>query len=217
MTWAQYARQGFFQLLAVCVINLAVVAVCLFGFRKNRALQILLTAVCAMTYVLIASSAWRMYLYIRQYSLTFLRLMVLWALLVMAVIFVGTMIAVWKRDFELLRFWLIAVAFLYLIPAFGRPDYWIASYNVSREANTRESVMYSKDADDALPTAADYSYLRGLSADAAPVLIGRKDLTGDAVPWMHAYEEDQRSETKNLGIRNFNLSLWQAKRRLSQG
>ena len=51
--------------------------------------------------------------------------------LVMAVIFVGTMIAVWKRDFELLRFWLIAVAFLYLIPAFGRPDYWIASYNVS--------------------------------------------------------------------------------------
>ncbi len=217
MTWAQYARQGFFQLLAVCVINLAVVAVCLFGFRKNRALQILLTAVCAMTYVLIASSAWRMYLYIRQYSLTFLRLMVLWALLVMAVIFVGTMIAVWKRDFELPRFWLIAVTFLYLIPAFGRPDYWIASYNVSREANTQESVMYSQDDDDALPTAADYSYLRGLSADAAPVLIGRKDLTGDAVPWMHAYEEDQRSETKNLGIRNFNLSLWQAKRRLSQG
>ena len=216
MTWAQYARQGFFQLLAVCVINLAVVAVCLFGFRKNRALQILLTAVCAMTYVLIASSAWRMYLYIRQYSLTFLRLMVLWALLVMAVIFAGTMIAVWKRDFELPRFWLIAVTFLYLIPAFGRPDYWIASYNVSREANTQESVMYSQDDDDALPTAADYSYLRGLSADAAPVLIGRKDLTGDAVPWMHAYEEDQRSETKNLGIRNFNLSLWQAKRRLSQ-
>lgn len=71
--------------------------------------------------------------------------------------------------------------------------------------------MYSQDDDDALPTAADYSYLRGLSADAAPVLIGRKDLTGDAVPWMHAYEEDQRSETKNLGIRNFNLSLWQAK------
>ncbi len=35
MTWAQYARQGFFQLLAVCVINLAVVAVCLFGFRKT--------------------------------------------------------------------------------------------------------------------------------------------------------------------------------------
>ena len=217
MTWAQYARQGFFQLLAVCVINLAVVAVCLFGFRKNRALQILLTAVCAMTYVLIASSAWRMYLYIRQYSLTFLRLMVLWALLVMAVIFAGTMIAVWKRDFELPRFWLIAVAFLYLIPAFGRPDYWIASYNVSREANTQESVMDSQDADDALPTAADYSYLRGLSADAAPVLIGRKDLIEDAVPWMHAYEEDQRSETKNLGIRNFNLSLWQAKRRLSQG
>ena len=77
--------------------------------------------------------------------------------------------------------------------------------------------MYSQDADDALPTAADYSYLRGLSADAAQVLIGRKDLTGDAVPWMHAYEEDQRLETKNLGIRNFNLSLWQAKRRLSQG
>lgn len=35
MTWALYARQGFFQLLAVCVINLAVVAVCLFGFRKT--------------------------------------------------------------------------------------------------------------------------------------------------------------------------------------
>ncbi len=77
--------------------------------------------------------------------------------------------------------------------------------------------MYSQDDDDVLPTAADYSYLRGLSADAAPVLIGRKDLTGDAVPWMHAYEEDQRSETKNLGIRNFNLSLWQAKKETLAG
>ena len=77
--------------------------------------------------------------------------------------------------------------------------------------------MDSQDDDDALPTAAHYTYMRGLSADSAPVQIGRKDLTGDAVPWMHAYEEDQRSETKNLGIRNFNLSLWQAKRKLSQG
>lgn len=226
MTWAQYARQGFFQLLAVCVINLAVVAVCLFGFRANRVLQVLLTIVCALTYVLIASSAWRMYLYICQYSLTFLRLMVLWTLLVMAVVFAGTMIAVWKPDFGLLRFWMLSVVFLYLIPAFCRPDYWIASYNIARyniardnissEANAAAFSDTQPDPDDSLPTATDYSYLRGLSADAAPVLLGQKDLTGDAVLWVHAYREDMLRETKDLGIRNFNLSLWQAKRRLAQ-
>ena len=245
MTWAQYARQGFFQLLAVCVINLAVVVVCLFGFRANRVLQSLLTIVCALTYVLIASSAWRMYLYICQYSLTFLRLMVLWALLVMAVVFAGTMIAIWK-PFELLRFWMISVVFLYLIPAFCRPDYWIAGYNIARDniscetnvpafrdtlldetlppdGDTLQSATLlsgsydHQDTDDSLPVAADYAYLSDLSADAAPVLLGQKDLTGDAVSWMHAYREDILRETKDLGIRNFNLSLWQAKRRLAQG
>ena len=80
MTYSEYARQGFFELLFVSLLNLAIVTLCVEHVRENRILKVCLTVVSGCTYILICSSAYRMVLYIRQYHLTFLRILVLWFL-----------------------------------------------------------------------------------------------------------------------------------------
>ena len=85
-TYSSYARQGFFQLLAVCIINLIIVLVCLGFFRESRVLKGILTVISLCTYIMVASSAYRMILYIQICQLTFLRIIVLWALAVTALV-----------------------------------------------------------------------------------------------------------------------------------
>ena len=40
-TYAQYAREGFFQLLAVSILNLILVLVCLSFFRESKVLKVI--------------------------------------------------------------------------------------------------------------------------------------------------------------------------------
>ena len=80
VTYAEYARRGFFQLLFVCVLNLAAVLFIQSYFKENRVLKALLLAISGCTLIMTASSACRMLLYIRAYQLTFLRVSVLVAL-----------------------------------------------------------------------------------------------------------------------------------------
>ena len=79
-TYSSYAHEGFFQLVFVCMINIVLVLLCRKYSADNLVLKSLLCLISACTYVLIASAAYRMYLYIDAYKLTFLRLYVLWAL-----------------------------------------------------------------------------------------------------------------------------------------
>ena len=50
-----YAREGFFQLLTVGFINLAIVLVCMTFFRESRLLKAVLTVMSLCTFVMIAS------------------------------------------------------------------------------------------------------------------------------------------------------------------
>lgn len=65
-TYARYAREGFFQLLFVCMINVCLVLFFMGCFRENGLKKILLTVISGCTYVMIASSAFRMCLYIQN-------------------------------------------------------------------------------------------------------------------------------------------------------
>ncbi len=92
--YAQYARQGFFQLMAVAAINLlaAFTAVRASG-RGKRAVNALLWLLLALTAVILASAATRMCLYIGSYGLSLLRAM---TLLIMLWIALALLLAVYK-------------------------------------------------------------------------------------------------------------------------
>jgi len=88
--YAEYARSGFFQLVAVTGINLFVVlittTVCFKSMEtKHPVLQGLCLLLIGMTCVILASALWRMSLYISVFGLTLLRALTLWGMLVIAV------------------------------------------------------------------------------------------------------------------------------------
>ncbi|MCM1569103.1 MAG: DUF4173 domain-containing protein [Roseburia sp.] len=215
-TYAEYAREGFFQLLAVSILNLVIVLICLTLFRESRLLKAVLTVMSLCTFVMIASSAMRMMIYVHFYSLTFLRLLVLWALVVLFFLFMGVMINIYKEDFGLFRYSMVVVTVLYLALSFAHPDYLIAKVNVAKAAG-EESM--------------DYRYLSGLNADAAPVMIPYlKELGYDFDIFYReadkeAYSRKQfgyyylfrlKQEKESFSIRSFNISRYMAFRQVER-
>lgn len=218
-TYAEYAREGFFQLLAVSIINLIIVLIGLYYFKPSKVLKVVLTIMSLCTFVMIASSAMRMIIYIQYYYLTFLRILVLWSLLVLFLIFIGVIIYIVKESFPLFRYSMIVVTCLYIALSYSHPDYWIAKVNL---ANTKEgySEFFKGEVYE------DYYLLRTLSADAAPVMldwmveqgysledyyleedkypIGYK--AGECEYEAYRYLRDLRYSCTDIGLREFNVS-----------
>ena len=226
-TYAMYAREGFFQLLAVSILNLVIVLFCMAFFRESKMLKGVLTVMSLCTFIMIASSAVRMILYISTYDLTFLRILVLWGLAVLSLLFLGIVIQIFKQEFPLFRYGMVVVTVFYLGLAFSHPDLIIAKYNL--EYSSKDPI--------------DIQYLSRLSADAAPVILPYLREQGYDLSWITAGTEENKDlnhryskwwkidennwETKELsdhfwldymdeirrdygrrGIRNFNLSRY---------
>ncbi|MBR3811941.1 MAG: DUF4173 domain-containing protein [Agathobacter sp.] len=163
-TYAEYAREGFFQLLAVSILNLVIVLVGLYFFKPSMILKAVLTVMSLCTFIMIASSALRMVIYIQYYYLTFLRILVLWSLLVLFLIFVGVIIYIAKETFPLFRYSLVVFTCLYIGLSFSHPDYWIAKVNLASTEDSRNDFFKGEAYE-------DYMFLSDLSADAAPILV----------------------------------------------
>lgn len=243
-TYAQYARQGFFQLLFICLMNLALVLIGLGFFKESRVLKGILLVISLCTFVMIASSAYRMLLYISVYQLTFLRIFVLWALLVIALLMAGVIGKTLKDAFPLFRYGLFVITCCYLVLSFGQPDYWIARYNISaymkQEKELRaaieqagaESAAEWEDNRNGRHTV-DTWYLRNLSADAAPVIMTEKSveryrvyeaekerwMSGEAKEpdtptWEVDYIERQKDRADEMSFRSYNFSRGYVKKAL---
>ena len=176
-TYAEYAREGFFQLLAVSVVNLIIVLVGLSYFRESKVLKAVLTVMSFCTFIMIASSGLRMIIYIQYYYLTFLRIFVLWSLVVLALLFGGIVAAIFRKRFPLFRYCCVAVTCCYLVLSFSHPDYWIAKVNVANIAREETGDGFFKG-----EPYGDVYYLNDLCADAAPVLV----------PWLAELEDGQQ-------------------------
>jgi len=86
---------------------------------------------------------------------------------------------------------------------FTRPDYWIAKVNTD---NMNEDTRYEFFADSDLYD--DEQYLESLGTDAAPVIYECEDVLKDRT--VERYEDNISRYTKNIGVRNWNLSRFMA-------
>ena len=189
LTYAEYARQGFWQLLFVTLLTLLVIALALRwaprGGRGDRLLvRVVLGVLCVLTLVVVASALRRMDLYLDAYGLTRLRVSVtvmeLWLgvviVLIMAAGAVGAAGARWLPR-------AVGASAVAAVLAFGllSPDGLVAEQNVQRYAKSGKL---------------DVIYLRQLSADAAPALDAlpeperscalrdiAKELAAEDTPW----------------------------------
>ena len=199
-TYAAYAREGFFQLVFVCLINLALILICMKRFQDNPVLKGILTFISVCTYIMVASSAYRMLLYIQAYYLTFLRVFVLWALFVIFLLITGALIMIYKKEFPFAKYFVIVVTICYLIFSFAHPDYWIACYNLDHSMS-ETGVVYD-----------DYYYLRHLSDDAAPAIFAKvKEYNYGETKWFLNYSENIAINfPQKSSIRKWNFSRWKA-------
>lgn len=209
-TYAQYARQGFFQLLFICLMNLALVLIGLGFFRESRVLKGILLVISLCTFIMTASSAYRMLLYIGVYYLTFLRILVLWALAVIALLLAGIIGKTLKNSFPLFRYGLCVITVCYLVLSYSRPDYWIARYNIS-------ACLEQRAEDRGVGGELDVWYLSSLSADAAPVIMPfRGEVKASNEPgWYNSYVVRHAERAEKMSLRSYNFSRGYVKRMLA--
>lgn len=230
-TYAEYARSGFFQLLIACGINLILILICLHFFRESNILKGILTLICGCTFVLMLSSLIRLLMYIDAYALTFLRVLALWSLAVIFLLMIEVTIYIYHKRFRLFSYGVITVTVCYLILSFSHPDYWIARYDI----NCNTTLWIGPDHDEYVDDDR-LSYLSWLSADAAPAILDPsinpniisvehmlektavdedghfvKDYCYDYT-WIKCFYERMEEDTWAFGIRDFNFSLYQAKK-----
>ncbi len=214
-TYAAYAREGFFQLLAVSILNLIIVLIGLNRFKDSKVLKVILTVMSFCTFIMILSSFIRMIMYIRYYYLTFLRIFVLWALAVLFALFVGVVINILRANYRLYTHGVVVVTLLYLVLAFGHPDYWIAKVGVANSPEHKQTVEEGDFFLNEVPFT-DYSILAGTCSDAAPVIIpyleeiGGGDAADDEYSIFsyvsNSYMAGLREECKDYGLRSFNVA-----------
>lgn len=128
--WAEYARSGFFSLVGVAAIVMATALACSRAGRESLIGRVLVLALIALTFVILASAAYRLYLYVTAYGLSVMRLMAAWAILATGVCLVLTAVKTINAGF---RFWPWAagcVLVMWLCFAFVPLGSIIASYNV---------------------------------------------------------------------------------------
>jgi hypothetical protein len=205
LTYAEYARRGFFELVTVAALVLPMLLIAHWLLprddpRSERVFRRLAGALIAMLFVIMASAVQRMWLYQREFGLTELRLYATAFMGWLAIVFVWLVVTVLRgrRDrfaFGALVAGFVVIAGLHLL----NPDGLIARVNAGR-VNA--------------PNPFDERYVTVLSADAVPALV-------DALPLMQAEDRcyvaaqllRRWSPPKSVDWRTWNLSraqAWQA-------
>jgi len=166
LDYADYARSGFWQLVAVSVLTLAVLAgVTRWARREAKAdrvlLRVLLGLLCALSVVIVISALFRMYTYQKAYSFTGERIFVMGFELLLGTVFVMIAAAgVRWRGAWIPRLTVALAAALLLTLAVINPEDYAARRNIARYEETGKI---------------DAWYLRALSADATPALATLPD------------------------------------------
>lgn len=204
-TYAEYAREGFFQLLFICVMNLVLVLIGNSLFNENKILKIVLTVTCICTYIMTASSAFRMILYIRYYYFTFLRLLVLWALAVVAVLLATLILHIWKKKFNLFKTASAICLVAYIILAFARLDYVAVKFNLENTGENRSEFFL------VTTPYEDTNYIKyHTCADSASLILNNKEIAG--CHWDYANCNDLNIEKYEKLGRKTNISRYLARK-----
>lgn len=136
---AEYARQGFFQLMIITIINFAIILLTNENQKKeetkNKYTKWMNVAMCIFTIVIAISAFMRMRLYESEYGYTFLRLMVYVILITEMIAIIPTILYILKGKVNLLKSYLVIGITMYVITNFANIDYLIAKNNINRAMN----------------------------------------------------------------------------------
>jgi hypothetical protein len=162
LTYAEYARRGFFELVAVAALTLGM-ALSLDQMtvrqegRETTLFRLLCIALVALTTVILTSAAQRMWLYEESYGFTQLRVYTHVFMFWLGALFAFFLLAVFRvrRNIFSLGVLLVLIGYLGTLNLMN-VDLYIASHNVQRYQDGQRL---------------DIAFLNTLSADAVPAIL----------------------------------------------
>ena len=207
-TYAEYARQGFSELIVVTVINLSILLIGLHVTKNDGKLdRLVLVLRCLLvlcTVIMLYSAHLRLKLYEEAYGYTYARIFAHTFIGLLFVLFMLTFCKLWRREFPLLKAFAIAALLTYTTLNYVNVDAVIARKNIDRYLQTGKI---------------DLDYLQELSYDAIPELtrLSKSD-DGDTVTQkMAVFLSDKRDKLRSQSPwQSYNLSKAKAKRILSE-
>ena len=132
VTYAVYAREGFFELCKVCTWNLVILlGANLFTKRADgmsKMTKVITVLLSVLTFFILATAVSKMLLYIGAYGLTLKRVLTMVFMVWIAVVFIG-IIYRQKKEFPLVRNCVMIGAVLFCTLCVFPVEMWIESYN----------------------------------------------------------------------------------------
>ena len=140
MTYAQYARKGFFEMCIIAVINLVMVFAALLLAKKQdgrvcRGIQILSTFIAVFTLIIIATAISKMVLYIGAYGMTCLRLTTSAFMVFLAVVFGSVILRIYSTKINVVKTALLTAGCVVLILGTVNVNRVCAQYNYESYIN----------------------------------------------------------------------------------
>ncbi len=132
-TYSRYAREGFFQLLAVVCVNLVGYALILCRVRRTTPLTGMLIVLIGETGVMLASALWRLHLYIGAYGLTWLRLESLTFMWMLIAVLILCLVRLFVPRLPLATIGFILVVIWYVALVLSNPNNIIDAFNQARQ------------------------------------------------------------------------------------
>ena len=147
LNYAHYARQGFFQLMVVSLINLLVILIAKKRENKeeeksNKYINYMSLLMIFFTFIIVISAAIRMHFYESAYGYTLLRLLVYCILLTECILFIPTILYILDKKINLPKCYFTIIIITYVCMNFANFDNIIASKNVNRYIETGKIDMY---------------------------------------------------------------------------
>ena len=164
INYAQYARSGFFQLIAISLINLVIILISKHAKEETKYSKIMSIVMVLLTLIIIISSAFRMHMYESAYGYTELRLLVYIALITEVILLIPTVVYILNSKTNIFKHYMIILVTVYTLVALTPLNYIIANNNINR--------YYDKGK-------IDIEYLENYSCDNVPLLKELHDKTDD--------------------------------------
>ena len=134
ITYAEYARKGFFEMCAIASINLGMVFLALLLAKKKagkvcNAIKLLATFIAVFTLIVIATAISKMVLYIDAYGMTVLRLTTSAFMVFLAVVFLSAILRIFLVKINIVKTALITAGCILLLLGTVNVNGICAKYN----------------------------------------------------------------------------------------
>jgi hypothetical protein len=212
LTYAEYARRGFFELSAASGIIFAIALFVLFMTKKKEeklplSIQIATVALCLCNSVLLLSAVKRMLLYVDVYGLSVKRLLTLWFMAIIGLCLLWLIIKSFIAKVDVMKWIGMTVIIGVCVLSLTNTERLIAKYNVSSYLENPSE------------TSIDVLYLGDLSYTAIPEINRLKNAEGENLTNATLNDVLTRQKNKLLyrhRLYGFTLDRIEAERLLSK-